>query len=214
MEPSLVLRRNRMIFHHCTKRNDRAIKWFSKSPFTKWFSNLPRHLGHFADNNSIPDNQPTIFDPSVPISVEWNSSESDLETHSPFVQTPSVRQLILSHLFSQTFYWADICRHICLQVQTCSLDIREDADDHTTDPNIVLCGNLCTQRGLSFQQKDFVSWSQNLSMVFFRQSVSARQEQERTIVFVSLLLNTVQLLSTDNILAFSFLRWHSSLCDF
>ena len=63
---------------------------------------------------------------------------------------------------------------------------------------------------LSFE-KDCPSWGQNLSMVFFRQSVSASLQQERTIVLLvhdyfrgqiykSLLLHNVRLLSTDIIL--------------
>ena len=37
VEPWLVFRRNRMIFIHCTTRDDLALKWFSESPFIKSF---------------------------------------------------------------------------------------------------------------------------------------------------------------------------------
>ena len=57
-------------------------------------------------------------------------------------QTPVVRQLILFHHFASTFYWAvhqplcvgiDMFRHLCILIQTCSLDTRENAKDHATD---------------------------------------------------------------------------------
>ena len=61
-------------------------------------------------------------------------------------------------------------------------DMREDANNHTTDPSRFLLRHLCTLSGLSIQ-KDFVPWRQNLPKVFFRQSVSAPVDQE-TIVLV------------------------------
>ena len=52
-----------MIFNHCSKRNYWPFEWFSKSSVTRSFPVCPRGLGHFADSNSIPKNQPTIFHP-------------------------------------------------------------------------------------------------------------------------------------------------------
>ena len=54
-----------MIFNRCTKRNNRAFEWLSQPPFIRCFHHLPRGLGHFENNNSIPQNQPTIFRPSL-----------------------------------------------------------------------------------------------------------------------------------------------------
>ena len=63
MEPRLVFRRDRMIVNHCTKRNNRAFRMVLRIVFHKVFSHLPRGLEHFADGNSIPYNQSTIFHP-------------------------------------------------------------------------------------------------------------------------------------------------------
>ena len=51
---------NRMIFNHRTERNDWALEWFSEAPFVM-SSHLTGCLEHFADGNSIPQNQPTTF---------------------------------------------------------------------------------------------------------------------------------------------------------
>ena len=75
----------------CPKKNHQAFEWFYKSPFTRSFHHLPGGLGHFADFNSIPQNQPTIFHPSliataqqtsqplfcVPLFQQYHSSQID-----------------------------------------------------------------------------------------------------------------------------------------
>ena len=38
--------------------------------FHKEFPHLPRGLGHFADNNSTPENQPTTFHPSLIATIQ------------------------------------------------------------------------------------------------------------------------------------------------
>ena len=53
---------------------------------------------------------------------------------------------------------------------------------NTTDPCNFLWSNFCTLFDVSFL-KDFLTWNQGLWKVFFRQSVSASLEQERTTVF-------------------------------
>ena len=51
-----------MIFNHCARRNDWALKWLVlRIALHKVFSRLPESLQHLADSSSIQENQPTIL---------------------------------------------------------------------------------------------------------------------------------------------------------
>ena len=139
---------------------------------------------------------------------------------NPNVLTSSIKQPILSHHFPSTLCWTDCqpsrartCtyRRICIPIQSCNFDIRENVSSHTTDSYNFLQSNSCTVFDHDFRMDDF-SWGRCLSKVCFCQCVSAIWEQERTILlFVhvgclrggncrSLLLNTVLPRSTESIL--------------
>ena len=60
------------------------------------------------------------------------------------VSTPSAKQLIPSHRFSPTFYWAaHQPQRMGIPIQTCNFDMREDANSYTTS-------------SFKFRQKKFV----------------------------------------------------------
>ena len=76
------------------------------------------------------------------------------------VLTPSRRLLVLFHHFSSALYWADCqlqylwvhtCRRICVPIQICNFDIREDVNEHTTDSYNSLTVISCTLFDLSFR---------------------------------------------------------------
>ena len=69
------------------------------------------------------------------------------------VRSFRVRQLILFHYFSATFYcdthqpqcvWTDRGRRICIPIQTCNFDTWEDANNYTTVPYAFFWGIVCT----------------------------------------------------------------------
>ena len=120
------------------------------------------------------------FDPNFPTSRRidffWLSS---WDTHKPIVQSPSIRQLVLFHRSSLTFYWAahqlqhvrnDDRHHICILIQTCNLGIRDGAINHTTVPCTFLPGSFYTLFCFSIR-KDFLLWDRYLYQAF---SVSLR----------------------------------------
>ena len=76
-----------------------------------------------------------------------------------------------------------MCRRICTPIQICNFDIRNDANNRTTDLCNFLEDNFRTLSDRSFL-KDFLTRRKCLSEAFFRQSVSAPLEQERMIVLV------------------------------
>ena len=104
----------------------------------------------------------------------------------------------------------DIHRRICIPIRFCNFDIREDANNHTTDSyNFLRCDSY-TVFDASFQM-DYFTWERFFSKVFFRHFVSSISEQRKTMVLsflvdrlrdgscTSLVLNTIFLLSTDRI---------------
>ena len=55
-----------MIFNHCARRIDWALKWLVlRIALRKVFSHLPGGLQHFEDSSSIQENQPAIFNTSL-----------------------------------------------------------------------------------------------------------------------------------------------------
>ena len=69
-------------------------------------------------------------------------------------------------------------RRICVPIQICKFDMREDANNHMTDSSNFPQGNVCKVFGIPFQ-KGFRIWETSHSKVLFRQFVSAVLEQER-----------------------------------
>ena len=151
-------------------------------------------------------------------------------------------QLILSHNLSLTLCWTspqpqhvwrNMFFHICIQSQTWSFDTREDAKIYMT---VFFCDNFCN--GTDF--RSFCLKSFHLCcLVFLRMFLSLRQYwpsnlvRRKTIVlfvsdhrtsllvlvrhdwnYMSLLLNTVHVPSTENTLSFLILGDCSSLHNF
>ena len=59
-----VLRRDRVIFDHCSKQYYWSVKWYSEPHFI-FSSHQTRDLECFADSNNIPWNPPTIHCPDL-----------------------------------------------------------------------------------------------------------------------------------------------------
>ena len=155
----------------------------------------------------------------------WISLALYPEIRKPKVLSSSIKHSILSTTFLRIFAGLPVSRsyrRICIPIQFCNLDIREDTNNHATASYNFLWGNSCTVFDVSFRM-DYFTWERFLLKVFFRHFVSAILGQERKIVLSfradclrggncrSLLLNTVLLLSIDSILPFSSQRWRSSL---
>ena len=137
-----------------------------------------------------------------------------LGKHNPIFQTPSPKQLILLHHFSSTLYWAacqpqcrGICRRIRIPIQMCNFDILEDA---ITRRICAISFAETFARFLTFPSSKTFSL-ESLPVEGFLPSVSVcglRSKRRRLSLLTddyssgqnckSLLLNTVQLLSTDH----------------
>ena len=86
----------------------------------------------------------------------------------PIEETPSVKQLIRFHPFLRLLKRGCPSPSVCLNwhwspnlhphSRLVIFDMREDANNHTTDPSSFLWGNLCTLSGFLIQ-KDFVPWA-------------------------------------------------------
>ena len=108
------------------------------------------------------ENTTVGFDPNFPLSRRIDFFRGNLGTRNPIVKTPSVRQLMIHHHFCLTFEWAahqpqcvwtDIGRRICIPIQICKFDIREDAKNHTTNSYKSFWGFFCTVSSLSCQRE-------------------------------------------------------------
>ena len=69
-------------------------------------------------------------------------------------------------------------RRICIPIQMCKFDMREDANNHMTDSSNFPQGNVCKVFGIPFH-KGFCIWETSHPKVLFRQFVSAVLEEER-----------------------------------
>ena len=65
VDPWLVFHRHGIIFNHCTKRNNQAFKWSSKSPLCGVFPSAKRSWTFRTQIAFITKNQPTMFHPSL-----------------------------------------------------------------------------------------------------------------------------------------------------
>ena len=72
MQSRQVFGRNKVTFNHRSKRNNRALKWYSEPPLIKCLP-IRQDLECFADSSSTPWNPPTIFHPDLIATVQQKS---------------------------------------------------------------------------------------------------------------------------------------------
>ena len=170
------------------------------------------------------ENLTVWFDPNFPSSrridfLGWLSWDTQPKCMNSFSKATDS-----FHHFSSTFYWAahqpqhgwriDICRHICITMQTWTWDTREGAKNYMKDMYTFSQGNFGTESFLLFQKGSLLCCLNSLR-VSARQSVPSLLVQEKTILLfvsdhicfqtldhdgnnMSLLLKIVHLLSTDS----------------
>ena len=103
----------------------------------------------------------------------WISLALYPEIRKPKVLSSSIKHSILSTTFIRIFAGLPVSRsyrRICIPIQFCNLDIREDTNKHATASYKFLWGNSCTVFDVSFRM-DYLTWERFLLKVFFRHFV-------------------------------------------